>query len=94
MALTSSSTPPTAIPTTRNGNSSSYTSGYSTSAINASGQHRTKRMQNKRNFTMTFALTLRGLAPETLHRRKHSIQGYDCATIAVPFSAPLLPPLA
>ena len=49
IAHTSPSAPSTAIPTIRNGSSNSHTSGYSTSAANASGQHSTSRMHHKRN---------------------------------------------
>ena len=41
-----------AIPTSRKGRSSSHTTGYSTSAASASGQHNTSRMQKRRNFTI------------------------------------------
>ena len=55
MAATSPKAPPTAMPTTRNGNSNSHTSGYSTSAISATGQHITNRMHHSKNFTITSA---------------------------------------
>ena len=48
---TRSSAPPTAIPTSRNGNSSSHTRGNRTSATSASGQHSTSRMHHSRSFT-------------------------------------------
>src|SRR2546427_244258 len=46
------STPPTAIPMMRNGNSSSHTSGYRSRAISASGQHRTNRISQSKNLTI------------------------------------------
>src|ERR1039457_4277222 len=52
IAFTRSSAPPTAIPTTRNGNRRSQTIGYKTSATIASGQHSTRTMHHKRNFAM------------------------------------------
>src|SRR5260370_3218071 len=53
MAFRSSSTPSTAIPTMRKGSRISQTSGYSTSASNASGQQNTSRTHHKRNVIMT-----------------------------------------
>ena len=48
-----SSTPPTAIPTIRNGSNASQTRGYKIRARSANGQHRTHRMHQSRNFTIT-----------------------------------------
>src|SRR6266568_7128400 len=55
IALTSSSAPPTAIPTKRNGSRSSQTNGYAISASSASGQHSTRRIHHNKNFTITSA---------------------------------------
>jgi hypothetical protein len=71
-ALTSSSTPPTAIPTKRNGNRSSHTTGYKIRASSASGQHSTRRMHHKRNFTMSLLPHHAGdyVASGSLHHTK------------------------
>src|SRR5260370_30962742 len=46
----------TANPTIRNGSRMSHTTGYSTSATMASGQHRTRRMHHNRNFVMAYRI--------------------------------------
>lgn len=51
MALTSSTTPVTTTPSSRNGSMTSQTKGYRISASRASGQQTTSRMQNSRNLT-------------------------------------------
>src|SRR6266496_1229116 len=51
-------TPCTAMPTMRNGKSSSQTNGYATNASIATGQQRTKRMHQRKKPTMTFLLGL------------------------------------
>src|SRR5215831_13544082 len=48
MAHTRANAPPTAMPTRRNGSKSSHTTGYSTSARSASGQHNTNRINQTR----------------------------------------------
>lgn len=48
-AQTNSSTPPTAIPITRNGSKSSQTIGYNTRAIRATGQEITNKRHHSRN---------------------------------------------
>src|SRR4029077_18325914 len=51
-AATNASTPCTAMPTMRKGSKSSHTSGYSTSAINATGQQITNSKHQARNANM------------------------------------------
>ena len=51
-ALRNARTPPTAIPTSLKGSRISQTNGKATSAIRATGQHRMKRMTQRRNFTI------------------------------------------
>jgi len=58
IAPTSSSTPPTAIPTIRNGISKSQTIGYATSASNARGQQRIRRMHHNRNLIIALVQPL------------------------------------
>src|SRR5437867_8483549 len=53
---TNASTPCTAIPTMRNGNSKSHTNGYAISATIASGQQSTNKMHQSRNAIMTLLL--------------------------------------
>jgi hypothetical protein len=65
IALRSASTPPTAIPTILNGNSSNQTMGYSTSASNATGQHRMNKMHHNRNAAIRFP-------PVYVLRERHS----------------------
>src|SRR5690242_4286469 len=57
-AQTNASAPWTAIPTRRNGSSSTHTNGYSTRASNASGQQTTKRMHQRRKANMAVYLLL------------------------------------
>src|SRR5260370_36864872 len=54
---TSASTPPTAMPTIRKGNSTSHTSGYSTKASSASGQHSTNRISQSRKWIIAYTYT-------------------------------------
>src|SRR5438034_4088118 len=49
--LTNASAPPTAIPNSRNGRSTSQTNGQAISATSAMGQHSTSRMHHSRNLT-------------------------------------------
>jgi hypothetical protein len=59
-ALTRDSALPTAMPTRRNGSSTSQTNGYSTRANSARGQQRIKRTHQSRNFSIDLPLlTLR-----------------------------------
>src|SRR5260370_28975935 len=51
---TSASTPPTAMPTMRKGNSTSHTSGYTTKASSASGQHSTNRISQNRKWIIVY----------------------------------------
>src|SRR5688572_26724124 len=53
----SSSTPPTAIPTSRKGSSRIQTRGYNTMTSSASGQQSRSRMHQSRNFNITASLT-------------------------------------
>jgi hypothetical protein len=48
----SASTPSTATPKIRKGSRSSQTTGYATSANRATGQHKTNKMHQSRNFTI------------------------------------------
>src|SRR5581483_7482793 len=51
-AQISSSTPPTATPTIRNGSNISHTMGYSTNASMARGQQKNRSMHHSRNLIM------------------------------------------
>jgi len=55
-ALSRLKTPWTVIPTIRNGKVSNHTIGYKTSASNANGQHRIKRMHHKRKAAMATSI--------------------------------------
>src|SRR5688572_14916226 len=57
MAERSSSTPPTAIPTSRKGSRRIQTRGYSTITSSASGQQSKSRMHQSRKFNMMLSLT-------------------------------------
>ena len=57
------STPLTAIPRIRKGSNITQTIGYSTKAISATGQQRTNKMHQRRNFTMA--------CPHSAFSRKH-----------------------
>src|SRR5207302_11476124 len=57
-AQTNASTPWTAIPTMRNGNSKSQTNGYAISASIARGQQRTNRMHQRKKAAMGVLLGL------------------------------------
>jgi hypothetical protein len=48
--------PVTAIPKMRKGNNNNHTSGYSTSARRASGQHKTSKIHQRRKFSMICSL--------------------------------------
>ncbi len=55
MAVSSANTAPTLIPTSRNGNASSHTSGYKISASSASGQHRHSKISHSKKLIITFS---------------------------------------
>jgi hypothetical protein len=77
MEATSVSTPPTAIPTILKGSKSSQRIGYNTNASKATGQHKTKRMHQRRNLItdppnlFEYRNTFRDLKPDFQDYPRH-----------------------
>ena len=89
----SSSTPPTATPTIRNGSSSSQTIGYKISATSAKGQHRINSKHHNRNVSMGLRGAIRRKTeevPEWSGRRDSNPRHQPWQGCTLP--AELLPP--